>query len=224
MTSSADSAATARRRWKRAKPATAFSWTPTAPTTSRQAGSSTLRRRSSSRGTAMCADGRWRTRFAVLCVSGSSQAPPVGGPRRGRANHGDGRSHAWLPRGTELVGPRPMNWGEVQQGGQRHTGTGVPLDECLPRRLKRDLVGHHVRTGPEIGWASKANGELLALAAVDSDVFLTSDRNISHQQNRSAFDIAVIVLVAPAGRPRGGTGISPRRHGWPGRRFQVAAL
>ncbi len=23
-----------------------------------------------------------------------------------------GRSHAWLPRGTELIDPRPMNWGD----------------------------------------------------------------------------------------------------------------
>jgi hypothetical protein len=23
-----------------------------------------------------------------------------------------GRSHAWLPRGTELIERRPMNWGE----------------------------------------------------------------------------------------------------------------
>jgi hypothetical protein len=72
----------------------------------------------------------------------------------------------------------------------------VLLDECLPRRLKRDLVGHDVRTAPEMGWASKSNGELLALAAADFDVFLTSDRNLSHQQNLSAFEIAVIVVVA----------------------------
>jgi hypothetical protein len=52
----------------------------------------------------------------------------------------------------------------------------VLLDECLPRRLKRELVGHDVRTAPEMGWASKTNGELLALAAVEFDVFLTSDR------------------------------------------------
>jgi hypothetical protein len=69
-------------------------------------------------------------------------------------------------------------------------------DECLPRRLKRELVGHDVRTAPEMGWASKTNGELLALAAADFDVFLTSDRNLSYQQNVSAFNIAVIVLVA----------------------------
>jgi hypothetical protein len=51
-----------------------------------------------------------------------------------------------------------------------------------------------------MGWASKKNGELLALAAADFDVFLTSDRNVSHQQNLSAFDIAVIVLVAASNR------------------------
>jgi hypothetical protein len=51
-----------------------------------------------------------------------------------------------------------------------------------------------------MGWASKKNGELLALAAVEFDVFLTSDRNLSHQQNLSAFDIAVIVLFAASNR------------------------
>jgi hypothetical protein len=74
----------------------------------------------------------------------------------------------------------------------------VLLDECLPRRLKRELVGHDAKTAPEMGWASKTNGELLALAAVDFDVFLTSDRNLSYQQNLSAFDLAVVVLVAPS--------------------------
>jgi transposase len=28
------------------------------------------------------------------------------------ANLAMGRSHAWLPRGTELIEPRPMNWGD----------------------------------------------------------------------------------------------------------------
>jgi hypothetical protein len=76
----------------------------------------------------------------------------------------------------------------------------VLLDECLPRRLKRELTGHEVRTAPEMGWASKKNGELLALAAADFDVFLTADRNLSYQQHVSAFDIAVIVLVAASNR------------------------
>lgn len=72
----------------------------------------------------------------------------------------------------------------------------VLLDECLPRRLKRELGGHDVWTAPEMGWTSKRNGELLALAAASFDVFLTADRNLSHQQDLSAFDIAVIVLMA----------------------------
>ena len=76
----------------------------------------------------------------------------------------------------------------------------VLLDECLPKRLKRELVGHESRTAPEMGWASKRNGELLALAAGAFDVFLTADRNLSYQQDVSAFNIAVIVLVAQSNR------------------------
>jgi hypothetical protein len=76
----------------------------------------------------------------------------------------------------------------------------VLLDECLPRRFKRELVGHDVRTAPEMGWAAKKNGELLALAAAEFDVFVTSDRNLSRQQNLSAFHIAVIVLIATSNR------------------------
>lgn len=76
----------------------------------------------------------------------------------------------------------------------------VLLDECLPRRLKRELVGHDVKTAPEMGWASKRNGELLAVAAAAFDVFLTADRNLSYQQDVSAFNIAVIVLVAQSNR------------------------
>jgi PIN like domain len=76
----------------------------------------------------------------------------------------------------------------------------VLLDECLPRSLKRDLVGHDARTAPEMGWASKKNGELLTLAAAQFDIFLTADRNLSHQQDLTAFDIAVVVLVARGNR------------------------
>jgi predicted nuclease of predicted toxin-antitoxin system len=76
----------------------------------------------------------------------------------------------------------------------------VLLDECLPRRLKRELAGHEAKTAPEMGWASKRNGELLALAVGQFDVFLTADRNLSYQQDLSSFDIAVVVLVAPSNR------------------------
>lgn len=73
----------------------------------------------------------------------------------------------------------------------------VLLDECLPRRLKRDLVGHEARTAPEMGWASKRNGDLLRVAvAAEFAAFVTVDRKLQHQQNLSAFNIAVVVLEA----------------------------
>jgi hypothetical protein len=59
--------------------------------------------------------------------------------------------------------------------------------------LKRDLVGHQTQTVPEMGWASKKNGELLALAEPEFDVFLTVDRNLSFQQEINRLDIAVVV-------------------------------
>jgi hypothetical protein len=76
----------------------------------------------------------------------------------------------------------------------------VLLDECLPRRLKREFASHEVRTAPEMGWASKRNGELLALAVGQFDAFLTADRNLSYQQDVSSFDIAIVVLVARSNR------------------------
>ena len=72
----------------------------------------------------------------------------------------------------------------------------ILLDECLPRRLRRDLVGHDARTVPEMGWASKRNGELLRLAEGSFDVFLTVDRNLSLQLDVGRFKLAVVVLVA----------------------------
>ncbi len=51
-----------------------------------------------------------------------------------------------------------------------------------------------------MGWASKRNGELLALAAGEFEVFLTVDRNLSYQQDVSSFDIAIVVLVARSNR------------------------
>jgi hypothetical protein len=76
----------------------------------------------------------------------------------------------------------------------------VLLDERLPRHLKRSLAGHEVRTVPEAGWASKENGELLALAVDKYDVFVTVDRNLTFQQNVEKLQIAVVVLVARGNR------------------------
>ena len=72
----------------------------------------------------------------------------------------------------------------------------VLLDECVPRRFRRELPQHEVRTVPEMGWASKQNGELLRLAQSRFDVFVTTDQRLSYQQSVASVAIAVVVLVA----------------------------
>ncbi len=76
----------------------------------------------------------------------------------------------------------------------------ILLDECLDRRLAKDMVEHEVKTVPQMGWATIKNGELLALAEKEFDVFLTVDRNLSFQQNLPRFNLAVIVLHASSNR------------------------
>lgn len=74
------------------------------------------------------------------------------------------------------------------------------LDECLPKRLKRDLAGHDARTVPEMGWAGTRNGQLLTLAEGQFDAFLTVDRNLSFQNEVHGFELAVVVLHAKSNK------------------------
>ncbi|MBE9111129.1 DUF5615 family PIN-like protein [Nodosilinea sp. LEGE 07298] len=74
------------------------------------------------------------------------------------------------------------------------------LDECIDRRLARDLIGYEVKTVPQMGWAGIKNGQLLALVEENFDVFITVDRNLAFQQNLPQFRIAVIVLQARSNR------------------------
>ena len=72
----------------------------------------------------------------------------------------------------------------------------ILLDECVPRRFRRQLQGHEVRTVPEMGWASFENGVLLAVASGKFEVLVMTDQRLNYQQNVSSFQIAVVVLVA----------------------------
>ena len=72
------------------------------------------------------------------------------------------------------------------------------LDECIPKRLCRELAEHDVRTVQQSGWGGLTNGRLLVAAQQDFDVFLTVDQNLRFQQNISGFEIAVVVLEAPS--------------------------
>ena len=69
----------------------------------------------------------------------------------------------------------------------------ILLDECLDWRLGRDLPGHEVESVPQRGWAGIKNGQLLALAAVHFDAFITVDRNLAFEQHVPELPLAVVV-------------------------------
>ena len=52
----------------------------------------------------------------------------------------------------------------------------ILFDECLPKKLKYELINQRNKTVPEMGWAGKTNGELISLAQRQFDVFITVDK------------------------------------------------
>ena len=75
----------------------------------------------------------------------------------------------------------------------------ILIDECLPKRCVKLIIGHDVTTVPMLGWAGKKNGELLQLMEKGGlDVFITADQNTQYQQNLKGRRIAIIVLALPA--------------------------
>lgn len=72
------------------------------------------------------------------------------------------------------------------------------LDECVPKRLKRELPGHEVQTVQEVGWAGVKNGALLRAADGSFDALLTVDQGVQYQQNMTGLRIGVVIIVAPS--------------------------
>ena len=72
----------------------------------------------------------------------------------------------------------------------------VLFDNGTPRTLARFLIGQHTVTEARShGWAELENGELLAKAeAAGFEVLVTTDKNISYQQNLAGRKIAIVVL------------------------------
>jgi len=70
----------------------------------------------------------------------------------------------------------------------------VLLDECVDRHLAAHISSHDVKTVHDMGWSGLSNGDLLRVAQEQFDVFITTDRNLSYQQNLSQFDLAVAVF------------------------------
>ena len=70
----------------------------------------------------------------------------------------------------------------------------VLFDQGVPSPLREHLPGHEVTTAFELGWSELGNGELLARAEHQFDVFVTTDRHLVHQQNLAGRRIAILVL------------------------------
>ena len=71
----------------------------------------------------------------------------------------------------------------------------IIFDNGTPRGVIAALTAHVVEEARSRGWDTLPNGELLdAAEAVGFDVFVTTDRNLSHQQNLTGRKIAIVVL------------------------------
>lgn len=70
----------------------------------------------------------------------------------------------------------------------------VLLDENVPLPLKDFLLGHEVTTVQSMGWAGVTNGDLIAQAEGQFDVFILADKNLRYQQNLAVRKIALIEL------------------------------
>ncbi len=74
----------------------------------------------------------------------------------------------------------------------------VLFDHGTPRGIARSLTGHTVKQARAQGWDTLRNGDLLdAAEAAGFDVLVTTDKNISYQQNLTSRKIAIVVLGNP---------------------------
>jgi predicted nuclease of predicted toxin-antitoxin system len=76
----------------------------------------------------------------------------------------------------------------------------ILLDENLNWRLERALPGHVVASVQRNGMDGLKNGELLARAALEFDVFITMDGNIAFQQNYAKLPLRIVALRAASNR------------------------
>jgi hypothetical protein len=71
----------------------------------------------------------------------------------------------------------------------------VLFDQATPVPIRTFLIGHTVRTAAQEHWDSLQNGDLLTVAErAGFEVFVTTDKNMRHQQNMAGRTIAVVVI------------------------------
>lgn len=75
------------------------------------------------------------------------------------------------------------------------------LDECVPKRLARLVVGHEVRTVGDMRWTSSPDRNLLKRASDEGfDAVVTVDRSLAFQQRISGLPLTLLVLRAQTNR------------------------
>jgi hypothetical protein len=71
----------------------------------------------------------------------------------------------------------------------------ILFDHGTPAPLRSFLRNHTVKKTKDLGWDTLSNGELLRAAEEAAfEIFLTTDKNISYQQNLADRTIAIVVL------------------------------
>ena len=72
----------------------------------------------------------------------------------------------------------------------------ILFDHSTPRALRRFLRGHTVHVTEQLGWHRLSNGLLINRAeAWGYELFISADQTIQYQQNLSARNIAILVLM-----------------------------
>ena len=74
------------------------------------------------------------------------------------------------------------------------------LDECVPRRLKREFINFEVFTIEQAGFKGLKNGNLLREASKTFKVLITVDKNLEYQQNKKDLPMAILILSARSNR------------------------
>jgi hypothetical protein len=75
----------------------------------------------------------------------------------------------------------------------------ILIDECLPRELGDELIGHDVTTVQEAGWAGFRNGQLLKKISGTFETFITIDKRIENE-HKIPGNVALITVRAPSNR------------------------
>ncbi|MEK7727342.1 MAG: hypothetical protein AAB354_02950, partial [candidate division KSB1 bacterium] len=76
----------------------------------------------------------------------------------------------------------------------RESQLRILIDECTPHLVKKRLPQFAIKTAQEMGWGGIKNGKLFGLAEGQFNVLISTDQNLSHQQNLTGKQLAVIIL------------------------------